>query len=367
MNLKIRVKERFMDINNIGLCHEVGEIMEIDDTKRALNIGRLKLADLLEISGEYKNTKGTKKVYVYTSRVFKVGGIETALYNIAKEFKDYDITFLFGEADIEQAIRLAKFRPVEIDQGQKIDCDVFIVMGYDGTRRLRAKVNTKKTYHQIHADWATLRYRGLYKDYKLDTDGVDRFLAVSETAQKGLKTAFDVDSVVVPNVLAKQDYGEFRIFLTLSRLEAEKGGNILVNMIERFRAANKRFLWIVCGGGSEQSRITKILARNPNVILLPSAVENEWLLPKVDYLVQTSYSESYCYSIHQALAVGTPVISTRIPEAQKVVRDGENGYLISFDLNDLDIEKIFEKRPKFKAVESEKVDPIWDKVLDGEL
>lgn len=367
MNLKIklRVKERFCDMYDTKVIHEVGEILEIDNEKRALNIGRLNLADILEIKGDYKGSG--KRVVVYTSRVFKIGGIETALYNIAKQFKDRNITFLFGEADIEQALRLAQFRSVEIDQGQEISCDVFIVMGYDGMRRMRAKIKAKKIYHQIHADWATLRNRGLYKDYKLETNGVDRFLSVSETAQKGLKSTFGVDSIVVPNILAKQDYGEFRIFLTLSRLEAEKGGDILLRMLERFKAANKRFLWVICGSGSGQSRITQVLYNNPNVILLPPSVENEWLLPKVDYLVQTSLSEAYCYSIHQALAIGTPVISTRIPEAQKVIQDGVNGYLVSFDLRDLDIEKVFENRPKFKAIESEKVEPIWEKVLNGEV
>lgn len=367
MNLKIRlrVKERFRDMFDTKVIHEVGEILEIDDEKRALNIGRLNLADILEIKGNYKGSG--KRVVVYTSRVFKIGGIETALYNIAKQFKDRNITFLFGEADIEQALRLAQFRPVETDQGQEISCDVFIVMGYDGMRRMRAKIKAKKIYHQIHADWATLRNRGLYKDYKLKTNGIDRFLSVSETAQKGLKSTFGVDSIVVPNILAKQDYGEFRIFLTLSRLEAEKGGDILLQMLERFKAANKRFLWVICGGGSEQSKIICKLASNPNVILLPSSIENQWLLPKVDYLVQTSLSEAYCYSIHQALAIGTPVISTRIPEAQKVIQDGVNGYLVSFDLRDLDIEKVFENRPKFKAIESEKVEPIWEKVLNGEV
>ena len=367
MNLKIklRVKERFCDMYDTKVIHEAGKILEIDDEKRALNIGRLNLADILEIKGDYKGSG--KRVVVYTSRVFKIGGIETALYNIAKQFKDRNITFLFGEADIEQALRVAQFRPVEIDQGQEISCDVFIVMGYDGMRRIRAKIKAKKIYHQIHADWATLRNRGLYKNYELETNGVDRFLSVSETAQKGLKSTFGIDSIVVPNILAKQDYGEFRIFLTLSRLEAEKGGDILLQMLERFKAANKRFLWVICGGGSEQSKIIRNLASNPNVILLPSSIENQWLLPKVDYLVQTSLSEAYCYSIHQALAIGTPVISTRIPEAQKVIQDGVNGYLVSFDLRDLDIEKVFENRPKFKAIESEKVEPIWEKVLNGEV
>ena len=82
--------------------------------------------------------------------------------------------------------------------------------------------------------------------------------------------------------------------------------------------------------------------------------------------MQTSYCESYCYSIRQALNLGVPVISTNIPEARKVIEDGKNGYLISADLHDLDIDKIMENKPSFEA-RWEKVEPIWDKVLKGEI
>lgn len=366
LNIKIRVEKEFKDINDVLIEHKPGEILETTDEGRAKNIVKQKLGKVLEIKGNYKTRKDSKKIVVYTSRLFIVGGIETAIYNIAKTFPNYDITFIFGEGDIEQLLRVAQYRPVKLDDGSDIDCDVFIAMGYDGLNRIKGNITAEKIYHQIHADWSVLRDKGLYKDYKIETDGIDKFLAVSETAQKGLKKAFGLDSVVVPNILAKQDYGDFRIFLTLSRLEAEKGGNILLRMLERFKMANKHFVWIICGGGSEQSKIIRALASNRNVILLPSAIENEWLLPKVDYLVQTSYTESYCYSIHQALAVGTPVISTRIPEAEKVIKENENGYLVKFDLSDLDIDKVFAKRPVFEAT-SEKVEPVWNKVLDGEL
>lgn len=366
LNIKIKVEKEFKDIYDVSIEHKPGEIFETTDEERTKNIVGQKLGKVLEIKGNYKNRKDSKKIVVYTSRVFTIGGIETAIYNIAKTFSDYDLTFIFGEGDIEQMLRVAQYRPVKIDDGSDIDCDVLIVMGYDGLKRIKGKIIAGKIYHQIHADWSVLKEKGLYKDYQIETNGIDKFLAVSETAKKGLKKAFGLESVVVPNILAKQDYGEFRIFLTLSRLEAEKGGNILLRMLERFRTANKHFVWIICGGGSEQSKVIKALSANKNVILLPPAIENEWLLPKVDYLVQTSLTESYCYSIHQALAVGTPVISTRIPEAEKVIRNGENGYLVNFDLSDLDIDKVFEKRPEFKAT-SEKVEPVWGKVLDGEL
>lgn len=363
--VEVEVIKPFFDKYDLNVEHKIGEVLTITNIDRVRNMAEQNLIKLKSIDGDYECKDND--VVVYVSRIFKIGGIETACENLARAFKNRPIVFLFGECDIEQALRISKYRPVKIDDGSNIDCKVFLVMGYDGLNRIRAKeIHAQKIYHQIHADWATLHRHGMYKSYKLSTEGVDKFIAVSETAQKGLKQEFGVDSVIVPNILCPEEYGEFRIFLTLSRLEAEKGGNILLDMLERFTKANKHFVWIICGGGSQQSRIMNILKTHPNVILLPSSVENKWLLPKVDYLVQTSLSESYCYSVREALSIGTPVISTRIPEMEKIVKDGVNGYLVDFDLHDLDVDRIFEMKPVFDKY-TEKVDSVWDKVLEGEL
>ena len=363
--IKVEVVKPFFDKYCLEIEHKVGEILELSDIDRVRNMAEQKLIKLKSIIGDYECKDND--VVIYTSRIFKIGGIETACENLARAFKNRPIVFLFGECDIEQALRISEYRPVKIDDGSNIDCKVLLVMGYDGLNRIRAKeIHAQKIYHQIHADWATLHRCGMYKSYKLSTEGVDKFIAVSETAQKGLKQEFGIDSVIVPNILCPEKYGEFRIFLTLSRLEAEKGGNILLDMLERFTKANKHFLWIICGGGSQQSKIMNILRTHPNVMLLPSSIENKWLLPKVDYLVQTSLSESYCYSVREALSVGTPVISTRVPEVAKIIKNGENGYLVDFDLHDLDIEKIFEKKPQVKLY-TEKVDSVWEDVLLGLL
>ena len=364
MKIRIRVTKPFFDMYNIENKHLPGEILETDSITRATYIGKEKLGELISIEGDYSHNG--KEIVVYVSRIFKFGGIETACLNIARAFKNKNITFLFGASDIEQALRVAQYRPVIVDGNFEKECDVFIVMGYDGMRNLKAKIKARKTYQQIHADWSQMKKLPMYKNFNLDTNGIDKFLAVSDTAQKGLQSAFGIESVVVPNILVPEKYGEFRIFLTLSRLEAEKGGNILLNMFNRFKTANKRFLWVICGGGSEQGKITTQLCDEPNVILLPPSLENKWLLPKVDYLVQTSLAESYCYSIHEALAVGTPVISTDIPEARKVIENGKNGYLVDFGLNNLDVEAIFNNRPHFEP-KQEKVEPVWNKVLKGEL
>lgn len=368
MILKIKVAEPFFDKYDIGKKYEVGEILETNEKDRAIHIGKNKLGKLVGIDDDNKK----HDVVVYTSRLFNIGGIETACWNIAKAFETEDILFIFGEADIEQAIKIAEYRPVRIDDGKDIECDVLIVMGYDGLKRIRAKnIKARKIYHQVHADWSVLRNKGLYKDYKVETKGIDKFIAVSDTAKKGFKKTFGLDSIVVPNVLAEQEHGIFRIFCVLTRFEQEKGIDILIEMIKRFESAKngkykERMLWIICGDGSERGKILQLKQNRPYIVWLPPCMANQDILSHADYLVQTSYCESYCYSIHQALNMGVPVISTNIPEAKKVIKDDENGYLVSQDLQNLDVDKIMECKPSFEA-RQEKVEPVWNKVLKGEL
>ena len=66
------------------------------------------------------------------------------------------------------------------------------------------------------------------------------------------------------------------------------------------------------------------------------------------------------------MANGCAVIGSKIPEIEKVVKDGVNGYLLNDDLSNLDIDKIFDKIPRPNGY-TEKISPEWQKVLKGEL
>ena len=226
----------------------------------------------------------------------------------------------------------------------------------------------KKIYQQIHADWANMKKMPQWNNFNWKPDkDVDKVLAVSDTARKALQTAFDkpIDAVIVPNILCPPEKEEFKVFLTLSRLTAEKGADLIVRMVEKFHEAGKPFLWIISATLS-LSKIDKALSKDKSVVFIKPSINSRELLSKVDYLVQLSKNESYCYAVHEALQAGTPVIGTQIPEIAKVVKQGENGYLVGQNLEGLDVEAIFNKKPEFTPI-SEEIDPVWEKVLEGEL
>lgn len=368
MRFIVKVLRPFDD-KYTGQRYQIDETLALDDEDRVRDMAKRKLALLISAKPKSMAKKHGKRVLVYQSLLYVIGGIETADYNLAKAYKDRNIKFVFKVADCEQALRLAEYCEVEIDDPSKTyETDVLILANYDSYPFIKGRIKADKIYQQVHADWANMRKMPQWASFVWEPDkDVDKVLSVSDTTAKALKTAFGkpIDSVIVPNILCPPEKQEFKVFLTLSRLSAEKGADLIVRMIKEFHAANKPFLWIISATLSN-SRIDKALENDKSVIFIEPSVNNLGLLSKVDYLVQLSKNESYCYSIHEALQVGTPVIGTQIPEIMKVVKQGKTGYLVGQNLEGLDIEAIFNKKPEFTPI-IEKLDPVWEKVLEGTL
>lgn len=366
MVIKVRANQAFDDILT-GAKHQMGEVLELDDVERVRNMLKRNICSLVRIKPDTKKTG--KRVVVYQNLLYCIGGIETADYQMARAFEDRDICFVFRTADTDQALRLGEYCEVAIDDGRmNFDCDVLILANYDSYPLIKGRIKAGKIYQQCHADWANMKKMPQWAsfDWRPDED-VDKVLAVSETTQKALKTAFNepIDSVVVPNILTPPADSEFRVLLTLSRFSAEKGADLIVRAIEEFHRANKPFLWIICATMAD-SRINLKLRNDKSVVFLPPSPVNEALIRNCDILVQLSKNESYCYSVHQALAQGVPCLCTDIPEFRKVIKNGENGWLVGQHLEGLDINAIFGKRLSPEPLKEE-ISPLWEKLLEGRL
>lgn len=358
------------DINDIvtGELHEQGTDFEITEIDRVKNLVNHNYAKLKKINCGVQ--KSGNKIIVAHNFLAIIGGVERAELNLAKAFKDRDITFIFRTYALEPALELGKYCDVIIDDpADEYETDVLIMANFETDSAIVSRIKSRKTYQQIHADWAGLKELPEWKDYEWrPSERVNKVLAVSETAQKGLKTAFrtPVDSVIVRNVFLPEKPPKTLFFLTLSRLSKEKGAKRTLEMIKKLEEAGKSFVWFVAATASQEG-IESELHKRPNVIFIKPSIQNTALIPKVDFLVQLSDNESYCYSVREALANGTPVIGTRIPELEKVIQPGINGFLVEKDLSDLDVEAIyntdFSKMPGY----TEPIDKNWEKVLGGTI
>lgn len=345
--------------------------LETDDIERVRNIVSQHLGFISYAKARTKKKKTGKTIMIYQKLLYCIGGIETWDYNLAQIYENRNLQFVFSSADTEQVIRLSEFADVRIDDGYSTyECDVFISANYDGGPVILDRVKARKKYQTIHSDFKALTECLVeWRNAKLTFDDrFDAILSASKTAQKGLEAAFGIKSIVAPNPLAKPRQKPI-ILVTLSRASEEKGIDKVIKLAQEFNRRNLPFLWFVASTACNNPRLDNELRATRNIILLEPTVSSQRILWNADYLCQFSLTEAYCYSLHEALQAGVPVLATKFDEALKVVKDGENGYLLEHDLSNVDdewIEKVFNKVPKGFEY-NEKVDPIWSKIMKGEV
>lgn len=371
--MRVKTKVDFIDIRT-GQERKVGDEFEVtfDRYNEMLCNGITVEPTFIEYRGKKK--KHGPKVIVYQKLLYCVGGIETWDYNMAKTFEDRDITFVFSTADKTQFVELSRYANVLMDDSNReYECDVFINANYDGSDVLLPRVHTKKVYQTIHSDFKALKDVNGWSNFELNiNERTDKIFSASETAQKGLKEGFGYDSVVLRNILAKPDTERPVVFISLTRASEEKGIGRCIEMARRFKKEGKNFIWLLCttlqaGDFDENRQTIEAIKSIPEFILVEPQLYSRRLLHFANYLAQLSTTEAYCYSIREAAALKVPVLATPFPEAKKVVKDGVNGYIIDFDLSNLDVDKIFNKIPKPTTAYSEAVDPLWEDFLGGKL
>ena len=358
----INVIADFVD-KDTGEPVHCGDVFETTDQNRAKDI----IVDkkLGHLGGVIHPKRKGNRILIHQKYCYKIGGIETANYNIATTFKNRNLVFVFGEADEEQLLRLARLHDVIIDNGTSTyECDVAIFTNYDSAPEILDRIKARKVYQQIHADFYELKQMNEWRNFSWRPNPrIDKVLAVSETAQKGLQRAFQLDSVVVPNLLPKLPTTHSMVLIALTRATPEKGVDRLVGLLKKLDAKNVDYILFLCSTVEQAKDDDQIYLReNPRVIpITPHPLSIE-LLRAADYLIQLSYNESYCYSVRQALQRGVPCIVSDIPELRKLIQDGKNGYIYN---DDFDVDRL-SQIPKLDKYE-ETISPLWEKVLDGKL
>lgn len=352
-----------------------GDIFTVQSIERAStllgdNPRKIKFCELVSAKKRASEKYEGNKIIIYQNYLYYIGGIETFIYNLTKNFKDRNITVVVDNIENAKAIQLSEYCDIIIDNpGQKYECDVLILGNYNSDG-IMIRVKTNKIYQMIHADWEGLTKIPIWSTFKwTKSPDIDEVICVSDTAARGLKKTMNVDSKVIYNILDNEiPEGDMRVFITLSRATPEKGINRILEMAKRFKAAGKHFIWFLCCSLEQTTpAIRNEINSIPEFIVMKPGYNNQALISHCDYLVQLSDTESFCYSAFEALQRNVPVILTEFPEAYNIIDDGENGYILKFDLSNLDIDKIFNEVPKnlYYIDRCDKDD--WEAVFRGEF
>jgi glycosyltransferase involved in cell wall biosynthesis len=265
-----------------------------------------------------------------------IGGIETYCYELAKKYKDKDITFVYSNttSDVNQLNRIRKYARViyqPFNSKEPIKCKRLFVM-------YRSKIDLfepNEVIQIIHADYEA---QGLKPN--LDERIIEHY-GVSKAVADSYKRISGVDVGVCYNPLTIDKPKRILKLISATRLTKEKGKDRMIKLANELDKANIPYEWRIFTNDS-------LPIPNKNVIYMTPRLDIRDYIADADYLVQLSDTEAFSYSVLESLCLGTPVITTNIPSFEEMgVKTGINGYVLDFSMKDIPIDDIYNKIPTF--------------------
>lgn len=328
------------------------------------------------------------KKILFVTHSFGIGGVETALTNLANELykKGYDITIavtsdnLTGADNLLPGIKLKhkdepqfklfkkipyvrnfyesgmwsrrkspqKLYKFFVGADEKYDVEIAFFFG----RPLKAvygSLNRKaKKILFIHSDYKQTGegvFMGFYdkESAKIAYNFFDKVICVSNGVKRSFKETIgrEKDVEVIYNIndckkiknlaLEKTDMEHKRFtFVCVSRLSAEKGIIRVLESAEKLNREGFSFdVWIV-GDGADRAALIDYADKNAleNVTFLGNKDNPYPYIANADILVCSSSAEAYGLSVAESFILEKPVIVTDCVGPRELVGNGEYGILV---------------------------------------
>lgn len=264
-----------------------------------------------------------------------IGGIETFFYQLAKKYgKDFDITIFYCRADPAQVKRLSQYARVKryVDGTTLRAQRAFVCFNVE----ILDHIEADEVYQMLHGDYTIL---GVYPEKH---PKIQKWISVSEVVRDAYKKGKGEDSVVCYNPFEPVKPRKVLNLISATRLTKDKGYNRMEILADALDRAGIPFTWTVYTD-------TNRAVTNPNIIIRPPRLDIVDFIANADYYVQLSDAEGYCYSVVEALSVGTPVIVTDFKVAHEIgVVNGKNGWILPMNMENLPIADIYKGVKKFK-------------------
>lgn len=270
------------------------------------------------------------QIVMYLRFVSKIGGVETFVYEFLKRFhKEHDIIFLYDEADPYQLRRYKKMAKCMMYKGEDVECETYLNVNFNKNIADKVKAN-------LYLDMAHTDYEAMGWQYTTHPK-TDITICVSKVVEKALKKQYPkLKTTIIYNLLEqpkpkliKTDDKVINL-VSATRLSPEKGRDRMKILAKRLNERKIPFNWQVFTNDYPDEEIENFEFMRPNY----NVIDN---VASADYLVQLSNTEACPYAIREALAVGTPVISTNYPSAYELgVKHGVNGLILDMDMKNID-------------------------------
>jgi glycosyltransferase involved in cell wall biosynthesis len=315
----------------------------------------------------------SKSLIIYISRYNSIGGVERFVENFCKRMNNhYDITLLFDWAESNSLLlEMSDFVNIKkLDHKEKYKCDYFInstAWGYEPYNHIQAK----KQIQIIHADFTHViaNWDFQYKKHKNTTHHV----CVGELVKKAFEiaTPYKCDKIIynlLDNTikLENKHKNDKLTLITVSRLSGEKGFDRMLQFAKLLELNKIDYIWNVYGNKNNDYNNAIVNKFKGTKVQFKGVIRNPFPeINKADYLVQLSDTEGFAYSVYEALQCKTPCIITPFASGNEQIKDGVNGYVIPFDLQNIDLKQIVNNIPIFKDFKEIGSEQSWIDFLEN--
>ena len=283
----------------------------------------------------------------YFRVISRIGGTEQFLYEIAKKYKDWDITIFYDVADANQLKRLRQFvRCKQRTKGEKVVCDkAFFNFNTD----MIDDVEAKEYYFISHANYEELGYTPPIKNEKLTNYiGVSKF-STNKLDEFGKKIGKEIKTTPCYNPLTLEAKEKVVHLVSACRLDDKvKGGERTLKLIDALDKycdkTGRHYIWMIFTNPNLKVKIT-----SPNVVIMKPRVDVRPYIAEADYVLQLSNDmETYCYTMNEALGYGVPVVTTPLSVVKELPIDDNMRIELNWDCSNADdvAKQIFEKKVK---------------------
>ena len=284
----------------------------------------------------------------YFYYINEIGGVETFFWNLVQKYGDtHDIVILYRYGAQHQIDRLRTKVSVRKWNGRDhIQCDKLFV---NYSTNIIDFCDFNECIQIIHADY-------LAQKLKIDLHpDVSRYVAVSKLARESFKTATGLEPELCYNPLVDVKPKKVLRLVSATRLTPEKGKNRIKKLADAMSKAGIQFEWTVFTTSDQKSiEHDDVVIRSPKLNVID-------YIAQADYLVQLSDCEAYCYTVVEALSVGTPVIVTDLPVYYELGLNEVNSIRLGLNMKDLPLEKIKKGLPRVEDYYPP--EDRWDELL----
>ena len=138
------------------------------------------------------------------------------------------------------------------------------------------------------------------------------------------------ETPVHPEVAALRARGP--IIATVTLLRPGKGLDTLLDAMPAVLAAHPGAQLVIAGGGVDRARVEeRARARGvaKAVHFLGFVPETTGVVRAADVFVSSSWAESFPYVVLEAMALGRPIVATRVGGIPEAIQDGDSGVLVA--------------------------------------